>query len=292
MKVVYIISIWVITVLLFAIYFIARVWTKQSRIADDSDFITTFIKKKQNLIYKNDVNMTITSYMTIMILSPIILGIISFIISRNFLITIVLMACGLLVPDAVLLFMKNKENKLFEEKYEKSLEQLSSALKAGLSIMQAVKEVSDNKFIYEPIRRRYQKLYADLSMGVTIKDAFTQFAKSTNSDDAVDVALVIEIQEETGGREAEAIMIIAKDIRERLTLRKELRAMFASTRIMIYAMDILPLITLLFMILSNSSYQNYYLEGTHILYLLGFLILCAIGSFINHRKLRKIMKEV
>ncbi len=287
----HIIALWIIFVLLVAIYLIAKVWLKEQKVGHESDFITDFIEKKKNYIYKNNIKLSFFSYMVIMFISPIIVGILVFIISRKPIFSIIFAMSGLLIPDALLTFVKNKENKDFEDKYERSLEQLSSALKAGMSVMQAVKEVSENKFIYEPLRQRYANLYADLTMGVSLKNAFYRFAESTNLQDAYDIALIIDVQSETGGREGEAIALIARDIRDRLILRKEIKSMFASTTGLVYVMDILPLGVMIWLTATNKSYLDYYFSGIHIFYMAGLVLLCLTGSFLNHRKIRKILKE-
>ena len=291
MDYIHIIAIWVIFVLLIAVYLIAKVWTREQKIGHESDFISDFIYKKKRFIRKNDINMSFTIYMVIMLISPIVVGVFIYIFTRKAVLAVLLAISSLLIPDAILTFLKNRENKKFEEKYERSLEQMSSALKAGMSIMQAVKEVSENKFIYEPIRKRYANLYADLTMGVSTKDAFFSFAESTDSPDAMDVALVIDVQNETGGHEAEAVMIIAQDIRTRLLLRKEIRTMFASTRFMVYTMDILPFAIMLWLLITNRSYTSYYFSGIHIIYMGAMVMFCLLVSFINHRKIYKALKE-
>ncbi len=291
MDYVHIIAIWVLFVAILTIYFIAKIWTKEQRIGHESDYITDFIDKKKNFIRKNDVSLSFTVYILIMMLSPVITGLLIYILTKKAILSVLLAFSSLMIPDAILTFLKNRENKIFEEKYERSLEQLSTALKAGMSIMQAVKEVSENKFIYEPIRKRFANLYADLTMGVSTKDAFLSFAESTASSDAMDVALVIDVQNETGGHEAEAVMLIAQDIRTRLLLRKEIRTMFASTRFMVYTMDILPFGIMLWLIITNKSYTAYYFSGVHIIYMGIMVLLCLIGSLINHRKIYKSLKE-
>lgn len=291
MDYIHIIAIWVIFVMLVAIYLVAKVLTKQQRLGNETDFISDFVDRKKNFIKKNDVNLSFTVYMIIMLLSPVLVGLIIYILTKKAILAVLLAMSSFLIPDAVLTFLKNRENKKFEEKYERSLEQLSSALKAGMSIMQAVKEVSENKFIYEPIRKRFAKLYADLTMGVTTKDAFFRFAESTDSSDAMDVALVIDVQSETGGHEAEAVMLIAQDIRTRLLLRKEIRTMFASTRFMVYTMDILPFAIMLWLLITNKSYTSYYFSGVHLIYMGIMVFFCLTGSFINHHKIYKSLKE-
>lgn len=287
----HIVALWVVFVLLIAAYIILRIWTKQTILGNDKDFITVFIEKKSDKILKNDVKMSITAYFVLLIVCPIVIGAGVFFFTQNAVFSILCALSGIMIPDGLLLFLKQRENKVFEEKYERSLEQLSSSLKAGMSIMQAVKEVSENRFIYEPIRRRYEKMYADMTMGVSVTDAFRSFAESVDSEDAKDVALVVEIQDEVGGREAEAIMSIADDIHDRLMLRKEIRSMFAGTSYMVWLMDFLPLLIIIFLCFTNNSYRSYYLNGYGILVLIGIVLACLIGSFINHRKISKIIAE-
>ena len=129
-------------------------------------------------------------------------------------------------------------------------------------------------------------------MGMSIKEAFRGFAESTNSEDAKDVALVIDVSEDVGGHEADAIMIIVKSIHDRLMLKKEVRSMFAATNFLIYLMDFLPLIIILWLSLTSPLYKEFYFSGTHIIYALIIVLSCLTGSFLNHRKIRKILKEI
>ena len=57
-----------------------------------------------------------------------------------------------------------------------------------MTILQAVQEVANNKFIHESIRKKYQNINLDIQMGVSIADAFRHFAENTNNQDAWDVA--------------------------------------------------------------------------------------------------------
>lgn len=288
----HIIAIYVFLVFVLALYFIAKVLTKEEKIGNDTDFITGFINKKEKQILKNDINIKVSTYLILLFIFPLLIGIIVFLLSKNAILTVIFTLSGMLVPDAIITFLKNKQNKEFDEKYEKSLEQLSSCLKAGMSIMQSIKEVSENKFIAENIRKRYAKLYADLTMGITIKDAFREFAESTNSEDAKDVALVIDVSEDVGGHEADAIMIIVKSIHDRLMLKKEVRSMFAATTFLIYLMDCLPLIIISWLCLTSPLYKEFYFNGIHIIYALIIVTSCLTGSIINHRKIKKIIKEI
>ncbi len=68
--------------------------------------------------------------------------------------------------------IRSQNKKKFEERYARSLEQLSSSLRAGMSIYQAVEDVANCKFLHENMRKQYAKMSSDLQMGLTIAETF------------------------------------------------------------------------------------------------------------------------
>ena len=292
---VHIIALWVAFVVLITIILIYKIWTKETIMGGENDnVISSYLDKKRTSLEKQNTKITISKYMALLIACPLLIGVGSYLLMKNAVVSVLFAIAGFLVPDGVLLFLRQREARIFEEKYGRSLEQLASGLRAGMSLIQAVKEVSENRFIYEPVRNRYKKLYANLTMGISVKEAFQIFADSTNLEDAQDVALVIDIQSEFGGREAEAKVIqsIAKDIHDRILLRKEVRSIFAGTAYMVWVMDFLPFLLIMFLCITNDTYRQYYFTGYRILIFAGIILACLIGSLINHRKLRKVVREI
>lgn len=293
MTYIHIIVLWVVFVFLISLCFVIKVCSKQGLVSTDIDIFTTLINKKKESLKKSDIDMSIISYFGIMFGAPLVLGISMYIISRNALLSVVVAASSLLTPEAIIMILKQKVDKEYEERYARSLEQLSFSLKSGLSIIQAVQEVANNKFIHESIRERYRRLSMDLQMGISISEGFKRFADSTTSKDAKDVALAIDIQNEVGGHEADIIMSIAKDIHDRIMLRREIKSIFSGTSSMVYIMDVLPLGVILYLCLTDPTYIDYYFKSTANVVLFGFLIgLCILGSIMNHIKLGKILKGV
>lgn len=290
---VHIIAAWIAFILLTASYLIARICVKQSLVSDETDFITDTVRKKQKQLERDSSKISIRTYMCLMFGSPIVLGIISYVFIRNAMFTVTVIVAALLTPEGFIRVLKRKGEKDFEERFSRSLEQLASSLKAGLTIMQAVQEVADNKFIHVSIRKRYQKLNTDLQMGISIKDAFYHFAEGTNSKDARDVAVAIDIQDAIGGHEAEVLMTIAKDIHDRLVTRKEIKSMFSGTSSMVLIMDFLPFFVMFFLANSDSSFRDFYFSSLpNVFIFVGIMAVCIIGSVLNHRTLRKILKGV
>lgn len=289
----HIIAAWIFFVLLIATAVIISVCKKQTILSDDIDFFTLLIMKKKKKIENSNVDMTINTYLVIMTVTPLILCVITYICSKNATFSVMVAVASFFVPEGIIKIMQNKANREFEERYARSLDQLASSLKSGMSIMQAVQDVANNKFIHENIRRRYQNINSDLQMGVPVADAFRHFAESTNSRDARDVAVAIDVQNEIGGHEADVIMSIAQEIHNRIILRKEIKSIFSGTSSMVLMMDFIPAGIILFLCLTDASYLRFYFSSPiYIVVFFGLIGCCVLGSFLNHYKLNKITKGV
>ena len=112
MDYVHIIAIWVLFVAILTIYFIAKIWTKEQRIGHESDYITDFIDNKKNFIRKNDVSLSFTVYILIMMISPVITGLLIYILTKKAILSVLLAFSSLMIPDAILTFLKNRENNI------------------------------------------------------------------------------------------------------------------------------------------------------------------------------------
>ena len=145
---VHIVLLWILFVALITIFIVYRIWAKEVLLGNEIDFISAFLNKKNAAIEKNDVKFSIHLYIGMLVCCPLALGLGGYFFSKKAIVGILFAAAGLLLPDGVLMFLKQRESKRFEEKYERSLEQLASNLRSEASIMRAVKEVSENRNIY------------------------------------------------------------------------------------------------------------------------------------------------
>ena len=282
-----------VSIFLFGVYFAARTHQKGSLVPGSEDFISKFIRNKGEMLSRAGTRITIAWYLRILLIAPASLATIGYFVTHRGMACILLALVGLALPDLLVKAMEQQSAKKFEGRYAKSLEQLSSSLRAGMSIMQAVNDVASCSFIHESIRKKYREMGMALKMGVPINVAFMNFAKGTGSPDAEDVALAVSIQNEVGGREADAIKAIASNIHDRIMLRKEVKSIFAGTTTMVYMFDILPFIVMAWFSISNRSYSEVYFSN--ITYTLLFFILVSLtllGSVMAHRALRKVQKQV
>lgn len=287
----FIIISYIVSVALIALYFFAKEYLKESKLAVEKDIIHTAIEKKKLQIMKMDISFTIDRYLKMLLIFPVVIGVVFYYLSENEVLTIIMIAGSCFFPEAIIRLMKYDSDKKFEERYARSLEQLSSSLRAGMSILQAVEDVAECKFLHPAMRKKYAKLSSDMRMGIPANTAFNRFAEGTDSIDAHDVAIAIDVQSEVGGHEAEVIEEIAKNIRDRIMLRREIKSIFSSTSSMIWIMDFIPPIVIIWFGASNKEYINvYFSDPMYSIVFFIIVIMLVIGSFINHRTIKKLTK--
>ena len=288
---IHIIVLIVFSIFLFALYFVVRTHNKSVQLGRRGDFISDYIQKKKTELKKKNVSMSVDTYFKIMMIAPVAIGIVVYAGTVQPVAAVAAALLGLLLPEAVVAYMRYDMDRKFEERYARSLEQLGASLRAGLSIRRAVEDVAECKFVHETMRTRYAKLSSDLQMGLTVGEAFQRFADGTNSQDAADVALAIDVQNTVGGHEAEVIMEVAKDIRNRIMLRREIKSIFSSTSSMVWMMDfIAPGIILWFLFANRNYVKIYFSSPVYMALFIIFLGLISIGIIINHTILKKIRK--
>lgn len=291
MSYIHIIVLFEIFIFLIALYFIMKIHMKNSRISIEKDFIDMYIESIEKMIEKAGVSLSIKTYLIILIVAPLITGIIVYFLSQNAVFSVLIGAFGLFTPRGVVALIAYDNQKKFEERYAKSLRQLSASLEAGSSILNAVTEVSACPFLHDTIRKKYAKLSSDLMMGVSVTDAFKCFAEGTNSQDAEDVALAIDVQNAVGGHEADVIRDISNNIYSRIMLRRETKSILTDTTIMVRVFDILPYIIIIgFTMLNKQFIEIYFSNPVYVLVYIGFLVTPLIGSLLNHRTIKKIKK--
>ena len=285
-----IITLYSCAVILVAVYIVLGRSFTDKRWRTEEDWIQTFIRQREELMDAHGIHF-MKGYFILMAVTPLVLGMIFLVVTKGSYISIVFGLMGLAFPEIILRLMILRSNRNFEDRFSRSLEQLSSSLRAGMSIAQAVEDVANCRFLHDSMRKRFANVSADLAMGVSVSDAFYKFAEETGSSDARDVAIAIDVQNEVGGHEAEVVQEIATNIHDRIMLRREVKSIFSGTSSMVWMMDFIPIGVVAFFSITNRSYVNVYFEN--ILYtalFAGLIVFMIIGSVINHFVMNRISK--
>jgi tight adherence protein B len=117
-------------------------------------------------------------------------------------------------------------------------EAISSAVRGGLSIAQAVEFAAAEAG--PPLTKAADEFLSARDMGVPFQAALQRLAEHIATDEALLLALVLGVHHRSGGNVAGALDEVARTIRQRLRLRAELRALTAQRRISGLVLGVLP----------------------------------------------------
>jgi len=140
----------------------------------------------------------------------------------------------------------------FEDQLPDNLQVLASALRAGHSFVGALSVVATDAS--EPSKREFTRVVADEQLGVPLEDSLREVARRMDSNDLEQVALVAELQRQSGGNMAEVLDRVVETVRGRFDLRRLVRTLTAQGRMARWILTFLPVALALLISLSNPRY--------------------------------------
>jgi tight adherence protein B len=153
------------------------------------------------------------------------------------------MLIGLLAGFAPLAFVLHKRKQRFnqiEQELPESLDLMVSALRAGHSLVAALRLVAYES--PEPICGEFRICFDEQNYGLELRSAMENMVSRVPLQDLRIVVTAILIQKESGGNLAEVLDKAAYLIRERFRLRRQVRVHTAQGRMTGWILSCLPLI--------------------------------------------------
>lgn len=145
-----------------------------------------------------------------------------------------------------------KRRKLFAGQLDSTLQLMSSSLRAGQSMMQALSSVAKDS--EEPSASELARIVNETRVGRPVIPALEEAADRMASDDFRWAAQAIAINREVGGSLAEVLDGVAATIRERGQIRRHVAALSAEGRLSALILMLLPFVVGGFLLLTNPSY--------------------------------------
>jgi tight adherence protein B len=182
----------------------------------------------------------------------IVLGILTALFTRNPVTGLIAFAIGALLVVGVLNFLGGREKRRFENQLPDTLTLISTSLRAGYSLLQAVEAVATEA--PNPTAREFGRAIAEARLGRPVVQALQGITTRTQSQDFEWAVMAIEIQREVGGNLAEVLQTVAETMRQRNRLKGEIRALTAEGRISAIVLASLPFVMAFFLYTSNRPY--------------------------------------
>lgn len=143
-----------------------------------------------------------------------------------------------LAPRLILRYLRIRRLSKFNEQLEDALGAMSSSLKAGFSINQALEAIANEN--RPPISIEFRLLVQELRLGVPLDTALDNMCKRIESEDFELVTVAITTARQTGGELTSVLERLASVIRERLRIHRKISALTAQGRMQAIVIGIMP----------------------------------------------------
>lgn len=190
------------------------------------------------------------------------------------------------MPRLILRYLRIKRLAKFNEQLEDALGSMSSALKAGFSINQALESIADEN--RPPISIEFRLLVQELRLGVPLEDALDNMCKRIESEDFELVAVAIITARQTGGELTSVLERLASVIRERLRIHRKVSALTAQGRLQAIVIGIMPFALMFMMSYIVPDAMSAFFESVIGIISCVVAIILVIVGFLSIKKITSI----
>jgi len=149
-------------------------------------------------------------------------------------------SAGFFAPGVAIAFHRRRRLRRFDAQLTEALQQMANALRAGLTLQQAIDQVGRDAAA--PLRQEFGLFTREIKLGAPLDDALLAMAGRVGSQDLDLVATSTAIARQLGGNMAEMFEAIAATIRERFRLEGKIAALTSQGKLQGLIVASLPLV--------------------------------------------------
>lgn len=162
-------------------------------------------------------------------------------------------ACiGGVVPFAFVAIKRHRRLRAFERNFPEALDLLGRAVRAGHAFSTGLEMIADE--LPDPVSTEFRTVFEEQNFGLPFRDALVNLSERVPLLDVRFFVTAILIQKETGGNLAEILDTLARVIRDRFRIYREVRVRTAQGRMSAAILIGLPLFMMAAIGVINPTY--------------------------------------
>jgi tight adherence protein B len=193
-----------------------------------------------------------------LILFSAVLGLGSYLVSglfyRLIYISLPIGIAATFIPLAVVAWKRKRRLRKFEENFPEALDLLGRAVRAGHAFTTGLEMISSE--CAEPLAGEFRTAFEEQNFGLPMRDALLNLAERVPLIDVRFFVTALLIQKETGGNLAEILDGLARVIRDRFRLYREVQVRTAQGRLTAAILIALPIIMVIALGILNPTYMR------------------------------------
>ncbi len=244
-----------------------------------------FLRNLDRLLDQAGIKTTPLKFLLMTIAATLAGFVLGYALRGDYILGLIVAAALFTAPFIYLNAMMRKRADKFTEQLPDALTMISRSLRAGHSITSAIELVG--KETDAPLGDLFRTAFEQQNLGLRIADTLTNMTERIKSIDLRFFVTAIIINTEVGGNLAEILDRLADTIRQRLTIRRQVRVYTAQGRMSGYLLAALPIVAFIMMhFVMIPGYEDPLVKETSGRYI---LIAAAVSQFIGFLIIRKII---
>jgi tight adherence protein B len=174
-------------------------------------------------------------------------------------------------------WMGRRRTAAFAAQLHGALTMMAGSLRSGYSLSQSVDAVA--RETESPISDEFNRALVEVQLGRDLTEAFEGIADRVDSADFHWVVEAIEISRTVGGNLGEVLDNVAKTIRDRDRVARQVRTLSAEGRLSAWILSFLPFIMAAYLALVNPDYLSYLTDtgaGRVVMSITGVIVVVGI----------------
>jgi tight adherence protein B len=241
------------------------------------------VEKAGNVMYQElqsaDIKMRPEEFLIFWILLAFVPGGLCALFVNDFMISIILVVAGTVLPIILIKSKQKSRVKKFEEQLSDGLMLACSSLKSGLSFNQAMESIA--KDMDAPIATEFDVVLKEINMGYSMDEALDNLTKRIKSPYVSLMVSAVLVQRQTGGNLSQILENIAETIKKKMKLKKQLKSSTSGGKMSGIIVGVMPFLLLaLFIAINPDVYKMVLTEsrGHVLLYIAIGLEACAFAA--------------
>lgn len=159
---------------------------------------------------------------------------------------------GFMMPDILFIYKYKRYRSRIENDLLQAIIIMNNAFKSGRSITQAIHLVTTE--LTGPISEEFKKMELELSFGLSIDVVFHRFSDRVQLEEVSYLTASLSILNRTGGNIIKVFSSIEESLFNKKKLKLEMASLTGSSRMIMYALIIVPLLFIAFVSIINPTY--------------------------------------
>ena len=185
---------------------------------------------------------------------------------------------GIMLPRKFLRFKAKRRQKQFIMHFANAIDVLVRGIRSGLPVGECMAIIGRES--PEPIGQEFRLMVEGQKLGMTIEELFRRGLERVPVSEYKFFAIVLQIQQQTGGNLAETLANLSRVLRERKKLRDKVKAMSAEAKASAMIIGALPIFVMVAVQVMTPDYLDPLFntdQGNNMLMGAAFWMLMGVG---------------